>query len=149
MILNTTKHTSTGLTPYFITHGTELSEVGNDHRLFRHDQTLSDNELEERRKQTFSQIYDLVKANLEKAHKSSTQHYNLRSRRFSKSFSVGQLVYRKNMKPSSAADNYNSKYGQQYLPCKVKAKIGSSSYDLEDLTGKPLGVWPAIHLKPG
>ncbi|XP_062709142.1 uncharacterized protein LOC134288395 [Aedes albopictus] len=131
MIINTSKHTSTGFTPYFITHGSELSESGNDHRLSRHDETPSE---EEREKEP---------------HESSTKHYNLRSRRFSKSFSVGQLVYRKNMKPSSAAENYNSKYGPQYLPCKVKAKVGSSSYDLEDLAGKALGIWPAINLKPG
>lgn len=149
LILNTTKHTSTGFTPYFITHGFELSEKGEDHRLLRHDQLLSDDEREERRKQTLSKIYDIVKSKLAKAHESSTKHYNLRSRRFAKSFSVGQLVFRRNMKQSSAADNYNSKYGPQYLPCKVKAKIGTSSYDLEDLTGKSLGVWPAIHLKPG
>lgn len=149
MILNTSKHTSTGFTPYFITHGTELSETGNDHRLSRHHQETSEGEREEQRKQNFTKIYDIVKNNLNKAHESSTKHYNLRSRRFSKAFSVGQLVYRKNMKPSSAVENYNAKYGQQYLPCKVKAKVGSSSYDLEDLTGKPLGIWPAIHLKPG
>lgn len=149
MILNTTKHTSTGFTPYYITHGTELSETGSDHRLLRHNQPLSDEEQEERRKQTFSKIFELVQINLAKAHESSSKHYNLRSRRFAKSFSVGQLVYRRNMKPSNAAENYNSKYGPQFLPCKVKAKIGSSSYDLEDLTGKPLGIWPAMHLKPG
>ncbi|XP_062703819.1 uncharacterized protein LOC134286251 [Aedes albopictus] len=149
MILNTSKHTSTGFTPYFITHGSELSESGNDHRLSRHDETPSEEEREKERKENFTRIYEIVKNNLIKAHESSTKHYNLRSRRFSKSFSVGQLVYRKNMKPSSAAENYNSKYGPQYLPCKVKAKVGSSSYDLEDLAGKALGIWPAIHLKPG
>ncbi|KAL9705361.1 hypothetical protein quinque_008879 [Culex quinquefasciatus] len=68
---------------------------------------------------------------------------------FAKSFVDGQLVYRRNMKQSNAAERYNAKYGPQFLPCRIKAKHGSSSYELEDLNGKNLGIWPAAHLKPG
>lgn len=53
------------------------------------------------------------------------------------------------MQQSSALDHYNAKYGPQYLPARVKSKKGSSSYELEDLDGKSLGVWPGIHLKAG
>src|SRR5450759_1144193 len=35
-MLNTSVHSSTGFTPYYITHGQELSELGSDHRLVRH-----------------------------------------------------------------------------------------------------------------
>lgn len=52
------------------------------------------------------------------------------------------------MKQSSALEDYNAKYGPQYLPATVVRKIGSSSYELADLDGKSLGVWPANHLKP-
>lgn len=149
VILNTSIHSSTGYTPYYITHGQELSEKGSDHQLYRHNETLSEAEQIERRKKRFNKIYEIVQKNLSKAHETSQKQYNLRYRRFAKSFSPGQLVYRRNMKPSSAADHYNAKYAAQFLPCKVKAKIGTSSYDLEDLSGKPLGVWPASHLKPG
>ncbi|KXJ84431.1 hypothetical protein RP20_CCG008950 [Aedes albopictus] len=149
VILNTTIHSSTGFTSYYITHGQELSEKGSDHKLYRHGEAMSEAELVERRKQMFEKIYEIVQKNLSKAHEASQNHYNLRHRRFAKAFSPGQLVYRRNMKPSSAADHYNAKYAAQFLPCKVKSKIGNSSYDLEDLSGKPLGVWPAAHLKPG
>lgn len=97
----------------------------------------------------FTKIHEIVRKNLEKSHDVSRNRYNLRTRMFAKSFAVGQLVYRKNMKQSSAVENYNAKLGRQYLPCRVKAKIGSSSYELEDLRGKNLGIWPAVHLKPG
>lgn len=53
------------------------------------------------------------------------------------------------MKQSNAAERYNAKYGPQFLPCRIKAKHGSSSYELQDLNGKNLGIWPAAHLKPG
>lgn len=149
MLLNTSVHSSTGFTPYFITHGHELSETGSDHKLARHDENLTAEQSNERRKQMFTRIYELVTKNLEKAHQASRNHYNLRHRQFAKSFVDGQLVYRKNMKLSNAAEKYNAKYGPQFLPCRVMKKIGSSSYELEDLTGKRLGIWPAVHLKPG
>ncbi|XP_058816375.1 uncharacterized protein LOC131679659 [Topomyia yanbarensis] len=149
MVLNTSVHSSTGFTPYFINHGHEYSEVGTDHLLTRLDVKLTSEEMEERRSKMFERIYDLVRKNLAKAHNASQQRYNLRHRKFAQAFVEGQLIYRRNMKPSSAAQNYNAKYGQQFLPCRVKAKIGSSSYELEDLNGKSLGIWPAVHLKPG
>lgn len=149
MLLNTSVHASTGFTPYFITHGHELSETGTDHKLSRHEESLTPEKQQERRKQMFSQMYDLVSKNLEKAHEMSRRHYNLRHHKFSKSFVVGQLVFRRNMKLSNASEKYNAKYGPQFLPCRVKQKLGMSSYELEDLSGKSLGIWPPIHLKPG
>lgn len=149
MLLNTSVYASTGFTPYFITHGHELSESGTDHKLARHEESLSLEQHNERRKQMFTRIFDLVSKNLEKAHETSRRHYSLRHREYSKSFVDGQLVYRRNMKLSNATERYNAKYGPQFLPCRVKKKIGSSSYELEDLSGKSLGIWPAQHLKPG
>lgn len=149
MILNTSVHGSTGFTPFFITRGHEMSEVGTDHKLSRHGENLTAEQLEERRKERFQEIYRIVVKNLEKAHETSRNTYNLRHRQFAKSFVDGQLVYRRNMKQSNAAERYNAKYGPQFLPCRIKAKHGSSSYELQDLNGKNLGIWPAAHLKPG
>lgn len=149
MVLNSSVHSSTGFTPFFITRGHELSEVGTDHQLARHDETLSQDQRDERKKQMLADVYNVVTKNLAKAHQSSNNTYNLRHRKFAKSFVPGQLIYRRNMKLSSAAENYNAKYGRQFLPCRVKAKHGTSSYEIEDLTGKNLGIWPAVHLKPG
>ncbi|XP_058816965.1 uncharacterized protein LOC131680265 [Topomyia yanbarensis] len=149
MVLNTSVYSSTGFTPYFITHGHEYSEVSTDHLLTRHDEKLTSEELEVRRSKMFERIYDLVRKNLVIAHNASQHRYNLQQPQFSKAFVDGQLIYRRNMKPSSAAQNYNAKYGRQFLPCHVKAKIGSSLYELEDLNGKNIGIWPATHLKPG
>ncbi|XP_055588879.1 uncharacterized protein LOC129741197 [Uranotaenia lowii] len=147
MLLNTSVHSPTGFTPYFIIHGQEYAELGNDYRLARHDQNLSPGQFEERRKALFRDIYELVKKNLAKAYANSKRTYNLRIRP-AKPFIKGQLVYRRNMKLSNAGESYNSKYGTQYLPCRIKSLRGTSSYELEDLNGKNLGVWPAAHIKP-
>lgn len=149
MVLNSSVHSSTGYTPFFITHGHEMSEIGADHRLARHDNDLTPDEREARKLQMFADLYGIVSKNLVKAHESSSNTYNLRHRKFAKAFVPGQLVYRRNMKLSNSAEHYNAKYGRQFLPCRVKNKHGTSSYELEDLAGKNLGIWPAIHLKPG
>ncbi|XP_058448788.1 uncharacterized protein LOC131428762 [Malaya genurostris] len=149
MVLNTSVHASTGFTPFFITLGLEFTESGSDNKLARQNEQLTPEQINERRKRMFPRIFDMVAKNLQKAHNASQYRYNLRHRRFSKSFVEGQLVYHRNMKLSNATKNYNAKYGRQFIPCRVKAKIGSSSYELEDLNGKSLGIWPAIHLKPG
>lgn len=149
MILNTSVHSSTGYTPYFVTHGHELSEFGTDHQLVRHQEPLNEAEKVERRKAQFSRIYDVVQRNLTKSHEASRHRYNLRHRHFAKPFHPGQLVYRRNMRQSNAGERYNAKYGPQYLPCFVGRKIGTSSYELVSSDGKGLGIWPAAHLKPG
>ena len=149
MILNTSVHSSTGFTPYFVTHGHEFSEAGTDHKRTRHDEALTPDQQEEKRKANFERIFQLVSRNLQKAHETSRHHYNLRHQKFAKSFREGQTVYRRNMKLSNAGENYNAKYGRQYLPCRVKRKVGTSSYELEDFRGKSLGIWPAAHIKPG
>lgn len=149
MVLNTSVHSSTGYTPYYITHGHELSEYGPDYQRARHQEPLNEAERVERRKAQFSRIYDIVQRNLAKSHDASRQRYNLRHKHFAKAFQPGQLVYRRNMKQSNAGEWYSAKYGSQYLPCTVSRKIGTSSYELVSSDGKNLGIWPAAHLKPG
>lgn len=148
-ILNTSVHSSSRFTPFFVTHGHEMFLLGDDHRRMRHDETPSFDQVEIQKSNHFGDIYAQVKSNLAKANETCRKNYNLRHHRFPNAFQPGQLVYRKNMQHSSAIDHYNAKYGSQYLPCKIKSKIGSSSYEVEDLQGKSLGIWPAVHLKPG
>ncbi|XP_055605869.1 uncharacterized protein LOC129754038 [Uranotaenia lowii] len=145
-VLNSTVHSATEVSPFLATHGYEIRLNGSEHdSLLNTDQ---ETQLETRRQELFDKINDLVKRNLEKAHEESKKRYTLRHRRFAPNFKVGQMVYHKNMKPSCALEHYNAKYGPQYLPAKITAKKGSSSYEIQTLEGKALGVWPAEHLRP-
>uniref|UniRef100_A0A8D8DGZ8 (northern house mosquito) hypothetical protein n=1 Tax=Culex pipiens TaxID=7175 RepID=A0A8D8DGZ8_CULPI len=63
------------------------------------------------------------------------------------SFDVGQRVYKKSFRQSSAGDQYNAKLGPQYTPCIIVRKKGTSSYEVSDLNGKSLGVFSAADLK--
>lgn len=148
-LLNSSVHSVTKLTPFFITHGHRLFVKGSDHKELplEQDQTLEQRSEEQRR--LFAKIYDVVEKNLKESHEAGKTRYNLRHRQHAKAFELGQRIYYRNMKQSSAIQNYNAKYGSMYLPAKIKSKLGSSSYEIEDLEGKSLGIWHASHLKPG
>lgn len=148
-ILNSSVHSVTKMTPFFITHGHELFVKGSDHtdKPTEQDQTLEHRSDSQRL--LFKKIYEVVEHNLKESHELGKHRYNLRHRHHAKEFAKGQPVYYRNMKQSSAVQNYNAKYASMYLPARVKSKLGSSSYEIEDSNGKSLGIWHASHLKPG
>ena len=147
-VFNNSVHSATGFTPYFITRCHEINLSGDDHLRMRRKEDYSSEQREIEQKQISGDIYDIVKNNLLKAYNSNAHRYNLRKRARPKEFAVGQQIYRRNFKQSNAGEYYNAKLAPMYLPCRVLAKHGSSSYELEDLEGKNIGTWPSEHLKP-
>lgn len=142
-VLNTTIHSSTGFSPYFVIHGNEMAS-GED---FSRTSGVSEDDLKVRH-QRLTKIREIVEKNLQKASETVRHQYNLRHRKFAKPFEPGQLVYRRNTKQSDAIASYNAKLGPQYLPAKILRRRGASSYELVDLEGKNLGFWPANLIKP-
>lgn len=126
----------------------EIARSGEDHLRMRRKEEYSPDNQRDNQPQICGEIYELVQKNLKKAYATGAQRYNLRKRVRPEEFKVGQQVYRRNFKQSNAGEYYNAKLAPMYLPCKVIAKHGSSSYELEDLEGKNLGTWPAEHIKP-
>lgn len=57
-------------------------------------------------------------------------------------------MYKKNFKLSNAADNYAAKLGPVYIPCKIIAQHGNSTYELEDEEGRNIGLFAAQDLIP-
>lgn len=149
-VLNSSLHSATSMTPYFTTHGYEMLSRGSDHNKLTIDkQEPTDEGRTAQQNDLHGKIRELVQTKLKQAHQESQKRYDLRHRAFGKTFKEGQLVYRRNMRPSCALENYNAKLGSQFIPARIKKKKGSSSYELEDLDGKSLGIWPATHIKPG
>jgi hypothetical protein len=77
------------------------------------------------------------------------RYYNLRSSKVVPDFRQNEVVmWRKNFRQSDAAANYAASLGPKYVRCRVKAKIGSTTYELEDLSGKSIGKYHVQDLKP-
>lgn len=148
-MVNTTVHSSTGYTPYRILYGHEKVVKGQEHRLEREKGELSMEERDQHRKDVGGNIFDVVKKNLQKSDEKCRKVYNLRHKKFAPTYQVGDKVFKRNFRQSSAAEHYNAKYGPVYTPCVIVAKRGSSSYELMDEQGKNLGVFSASDLRPG
>lgn len=146
--LNNTPHGATGFTPYRVLFGHEIVSRGDEHRVDRDTETLSDGERIEKKLQIDQFIHELVHKNLKKQFDKNSQNYNLRHKTFSPVYTVGQKVYKRNFRQSSAVHKYNAKLGPCYLPCTVIARVGTSAYELADEKGNSIGVFSAADLKP-
>lgn len=147
VVINSTIHSSTGYSQFRIAKGEEVVLQGADHELYENENESTVGARLARISEEMPKLFALVKKNLAKAHAEAAHTYNLRTRKPAKPFSVGQTVYKKNLKLSNAQEFYNSKLGSQFLPCTVLAKHGSSSYELMDSEGRSIGIWPANLLK--
>lgn len=147
-MINTTVHASTGFSPYRILYGHEKISQGNHHRLEREEKEVSIEDREQLHKETNVKVFRIVEDNLKKSHEKNWKAYNLRHKRFAPTYHIGQRVYKRNFKLSSAVDRYNAKYGPVYTPCVIVAKRGTSAYEVADGNGKNLGVFSAADLRP-
>lgn len=146
-VLNNTPHGATGFSPYKTIYGHEIVETGDQHRIDRDPEELSDEERLKRKNKIDQNIHSIVTKNLRKQYEKSNNRYNLRHPKTAPVYSVGQKVLKRNFRLSSAPDKYNSKLGPLYLPCTVVARVGTNSYELADETGKSLGVFSAADMK--
>lgn len=87
-----------------------------------------------------------IREHMKKAYDTNKRQYNLRSKQHT--FKIGQEVLRRNFTQSSAEKKFNSKLCPMFIKARVREKLGSNYYILEDLNGKLDGTYHAkdIHL---
>ncbi|XP_023306863.2 uncharacterized protein LOC111688583 [Lucilia cuprina] len=85
----------------------------------------------------------LIRADLQKhlktAYDTKQRTYNLRVR--PQTFQTGQIVFRRKFEKSSSEKNFNFKLAPLFIKSRVKEKVGSHYYVLEDLNGKVVGTF--------
>lgn len=145
-VLNNTIHSTTKFTPYKVIFGHEIVTKGSEHRAPDNGE-FSEEERMARMKIVNKSIFEKVVDNLQKGHESTKQRYDLRHKRYSPTFDIGQRVFKRTFRQSSAADHFNAKLGEVYEPCIILAKKGSCSYEVAGLNGNSLGVFSAGDLK--
>lgn len=146
--LNNTPHGATGFSPYRVLFGHEIVAKGDEHRMDKDEEEISDEERIGRKLEIDRLIHNTVYKNLRKNYEKNAKIYNLRRKTACPVYTVGQKVLKRNFKLSSASEAYNAKFGPMYLPCTVIARVGTSSYELADSQGKSLGIFSAADLKP-
>lgn len=136
MAIRTSVHESTGFSPYFINFGRHMVSNGSEYDHLRKlgpDKEPDPTKMSEEMKK----LYEVVRLNLHRAYERYSRPYNLRSNARHQ-FNKGDIVYRKNMHLSDKSKDYVGKFGNKFSKARVKERIGTNTYVLEDLLGQRL-----------
>lgn len=139
-------HDSTKYSPYFVVFGRNMVSDGNEYGMIRDNHEPEEENgttVAERRKKLFADI----KANLTAAYQRHAKTYNLRSNSNCPSFVVGERVLKQTFDLSDKGKGFCKKLAPKYEPAIVRKKLGTNTYELEDLSGKRFGVYFANRLK--
>lgn len=132
--MNSSKHSSTSLSPYFVLFGLHMHTSGTDY-LATQVQDIPTTDHSEH----MSDIRKLVKTSLRKKYEENKKRYDLRSRPIS--YKIGDVVWVKNRILSNAVKGIAGKLTPNYRKCTIRRKIGTNSYEVEDMDGKSLGIF--------
>lgn len=121
--LRSAYHQSIECSPYSALFGQQMLSHSDDYPLLRSLGALDDQPIDWTDKL-------LVMDKIKQAFENSTKRYNLRS--CTKTFRVGDIVYRRNFVQSDATKKYCAKFAPKFVKAKVVAIKGSCLYELED-----------------
>lgn len=140
-------HQSLGYSPYFALFGQNMITHGDSYRLIRDIGMIEDEQIgvEEQREDRLAVIRRIVRDNLAKAQEKNVKIYDLRTRPIQ--YKPGEMVLRRNFCQSNLAKNFNSKLAKTYIKARVREKIGSAYYVLENEAGKQIGTYHAKDLR--
>lgn len=143
--LRSTLHTSIGTSPYFMAFGQHMVTNASTYKLLRNLNSLEDRSMNFNRHDTFDIVRSKAAEVMRKQQERNERQYNLRARVVS--YNVGQEVYRRNFSQSNFEKGYNAKLAPTFIKCRVRRKIGTCYYELEDLQGKLIGTYPAKDMR--
>lgn len=137
---NTAKHTVTQESPYFINYGREMTLHGIDHSLL--DPMNQNTRTSE---QEFIEISQKVSQCLQLSYQNAKKLYDKGKRDIE--YQPGQIVWRKLHTLSDAGKRFSKKLAPRYEKCRIRQKIGTNTYTVEDLGGKLIGDLNTAELK--
>ena len=136
---------ATGHSPFLVNFGRPYVGNGKDYAHELQSETSSPSVPQ--RVEGFRQLLASVREKLTAARERGRKVYNLRRRPVQ--YEAGQYVWRRNKILSSALNYMNAKLAAKFVgPFRVKRRMGSLVYELEDERGVSKGVWHVQDLKP-
>lgn len=138
--MNTSLHSSTKFSPYFVNFGQNMITNGTEYSTNNINDQFKNNSDHVR----FEKIRNIVKNNLIKSYESGKKRYNLRARPIV--YNVGDIVWKRNTKLSDNIKAVTAKFFPS-VKCKIAKKIGNCSYQLVDMNGRDLGIFNTDMLK--
>lgn len=132
--INTAKHTSTDLSPYFVLFGLHMCTSGSDYQTLQGPELPIIDHVEKG-----SKIREMVKTSLKKNYERNKRRYDLRSRPIT--YNVGDVVWVKNRVLSNAIKGIIGKLTPNYKKGTIRRKVGTNSYEVSDLEGNSIGIF--------
>lgn len=137
--LRNATHATTGHTPYFAVFGHHMIQHAGSYALLRELKSLGTSDLEILPSSDYrEELNKDIREKLRQAHDRNVKTYNTRTR--SVNFTPGQEVFIRNFRQSDFVGNYNAKLGKQWTPARIVSKVGTSTYVVEDRSGRPIKV---------
>ncbi|XP_044314737.1 uncharacterized protein K02A2.6-like [Drosophila rhopaloa] len=143
--LRSSVHSSLGTSPYYMVFGQHMITSGSTYSLLRKLNLLDDRSLKFNRQDSFEIVREKASKRMQEQHAENEKRYNLRSRNVS--FAEGQEVYRRSFKQSCFQTGYSAKFGPSFVKSRVRKKLGSAYYELEDLQGRLIGTYHAKDIR--
>lgn len=139
-------HQAIQCSPYFATFGFNMITNGESYSLLRNLRLLEEPTIQLNRADHLQLIRTDLQKQIAKSYENNRDRYNLRTRPIS--YSVGQIVYRRNFAQSNMDKAFNAKLAPLFIQARIKSKVGNNYYELEGLDGKHMGTYHAKDIKP-
>lgn len=138
-------HQSLGTSPYFTLFGQHMMTHGRDYVLLRKLDKVCGSEIRVLPSSVrLQQLKDYVTQRLNDSHERNRLKYNLRVRETI--FKEGDEIWRKNFILSDAKAGISKKFARKLLPCRIRKVLGRNRYEIEDRSGKLIGVYHGQNL---
>lgn len=138
-------HQSINISPYHALYGFDMITHGSTYSLLKQLKLLDEPSYKLARDDNLQLIRKDIQKYIQKAYETNRSYYNLRTRQ--QTFNIGQEVLRRNFVQSSAEKRFNAKLAPLFVKARIKDKLGSSYYLLEDLSGKTIGTYHAKDIR--
>lgn len=137
--LRNSYHQSIESSPYRSLFGFEMITHASSYSLLKNLNLLNEPTAQMNRDDKLELIRLNLRKHIKEAYERNKTQYDLRSK--PRAFKVGQEVFRRNFAQSNAEKHFNAKFAPVFVKARVREKLGSHYYILEDLQGKLDGTY--------